>query len=266
MPVASISVEDGTFIRSSRSSATLSESRKGVSLVSTRKTVSLLFAVFGILADVSAHGSVIYTGRISSITGQLCNDTNLCAVQTQSSTDFSPFSGSFSDSNGFSDYSVSQNSAITANQISVSMSASQSLAGSAQSHFEVDFSVDAPTNFTMTGKTVNVLNSTDANVDLSGPVSFGLLDVDCRQRASEITCEYNNQNLYYPGYSTRTLAVGAYKLFVDVSTRGLIIPGDDPANANFTMNFAPVPIPGAIWLFASGIATLGWRIGKKRLF
>jgi len=114
--------------------------------------VSLL--AVGLLAGLPAQASVIYTSRSSTITGISCPSSVDCVSQTQTSTDLSPFSGSLSvpsDPDHWSSYRVSQQSMLTANQITLNMSAFEAQYDQDWSSFDLQFTVDAPTSFTTSG-------------------------------------------------------------------------------------------------------------------
>jgi len=213
----------------------------------------------GLLAGLPAQASVIYTSRSSTITGSSCQLSSGCTTQTQSSTDFSPFSASLSvpfetDSSG---YSVSQQSTITANTVTVSMTADKHYLDSSSSSFDLHFTIDTPTDFTMSGFAGYWYSSGSAQVSLSGPSTFGFDDVNCGPFGGFDSCNYSNQGFPSPD-STRTLAPGLYDLLVTASDTGPDYMGrDSPSSANFTITFAPtVPIPAAVWLFVTGLLGL----------
>jgi len=113
-----------------------------------RKTILASALVMGIVAGMPVHASVIYTSRTSTVSGSACQLASPCVTQSQTSTDLAPFSATLSvPVHEFSNYSVSQQSTLTPNQISVDMSAYQSGYDSVFSSFELDFTVDQPTRF-----------------------------------------------------------------------------------------------------------------------
>jgi len=142
--------------------------------------VSLL--AVGLLAGLPAQASVIYTSRSSTITGFSCPSGGDCVEQTQTSTDLSAFSGSLSvpsDPDHWSSYRVSQQSTLTANQITVNMSAFKAQYDRDWSSFDLQFTVDAPTSFTMSGELGHSWSSGNALISLTGPSTFGIADVNC---------------------------------------------------------------------------------------
>jgi len=142
--------------------------------------VSLL--AVGLLAGLPAQASVIYTSRSSTITGFSCPSGGDCVEQTQTSTDLSAFSGSLSvpsDPDHWSSYRVSQQSTLTANQITVNMSAFKAQYDRDWSSFDLQFTVDAPTSFTMSGELGHSWSSGNALISLAGPSTFGIADVNC---------------------------------------------------------------------------------------
>jgi len=228
----------------------------------SKKIIATSMLAAGLLAGLPAQASVIYTSRSSTITGSSCQLTQVCATQTQSSTDFSPFSGNLSvptDPNTGSSYAVSQQSTITANTVTVSMSANKQWYDSSSSSFDLHFTVDTPTDFTMSGDIGYWYSSGLAKISLTGPSTFGLDDVSCSVFGNYDSCHYSNHGGVYPSPdSTTTLAPGLYDLLVTALDYGPDYPGGGgPTTANFTMTFAPtVPIPAALWLFVSGLLGL----------
>jgi len=227
--------------------------------------VSLL--AVGLLAGLPAEASVIYTSRTSTVFGNCGQQVVGCTSYSQTSTDFSPFSASFSGpdpgNTDSSQYQVSQQSTLAQNQVTVTMSAYKQGFDSASSSFDLHFTVDTPTDFTMSGKIGYWYWTTSAAIDLSGPTHFGLFDVTCSSSGDYNTCNYSNQ-FWIPPDSVKTLSPGDYELRVTAAGGGAdYMGGGRNATANFTMTFAPapVPVPAAVWLFASGL--LGLRRLKR---
>jgi hypothetical protein len=223
--------------------------------------VAAFVLAVGLLAGLPAQASVIYTSRSSTITGFSCPSGGDCVEQTQTSTDLSPFSGSLavpSDPDHWSSYRVSQQSALTANQITVNMSAFKAQYDRDWSLFDLQFTVDAPTSFTMSGEFGHSWSSGDALISLTGPSTFGIADISCGGSGDYNSCRYSNENPFPPPYSVTTLAPGLYELLITASNTGMDYMGDaSTSSANFTMTFAPtVPIPAAVWLFVTGLLGL----------
>jgi hypothetical protein len=222
--------------------------------------VSLL--AVGLLAGLPAQASVIYTSRSSTVSGYCGPQVVGCTPYSQTSTDFSHFSADLSGSDpgntDSSHYQVSQQSTLAQNQITVSMSAYKHGFDSAFSSFDLHFTVDAPTSFTMSGNLSYLLFSGDTQISLTGPSSFGFADVSCGMTGEFNSCRYSNQSGFPPPYSTTTLAPGLYELLVTASNDGPdYMGGSSTSTANFMMTFTPtVPIPAAVWLFVSGLLGL----------
>ena len=149
-------------------------------------------------------------------------------------------------------------STITANKVTVSMSADKQGYDTTSSSFDLHFTVDTSTNFTMSGNLGYWFSSGSAQISLSGPSTFGFADINCGTSGDFNHCSYSNQSGFPPPFSTTTLAPGLYDLLVTARDTGPdYLGGGGGSSANFTMTFAPtVPIPAAMWLFVTGFLGL----------
>ena len=218
------------------------------------KVVVASIVALGALAALPAQASIIYTGRTSTLSGNHCDGDSPCVAQSRSSTDLNDFSATLSagpTGPTQSQYSVSQQSTLTPNQISVSINANTTGLDVAQSSFEVDFTVDTPTSFSITGNTRWRFNNGNTDIHLEGPTTLGFGSSTCQDSGSTNSCTYSNNPT--PGSIAPTvLSDGAYKLFVSASNNDSS-GSNIPSVANFKMTFAPVPLPAAAWLLVSGL-------------
>ena len=221
--------------------------------MSTRLVAAWILAT-GIAAAAPVHASVIYTNRSSSVSATHCPLVGPCSTQTQSSTNLSPFSVSFTspDDGSGSVVRASQQSYLNQVQISVNMSAHTQGLDSANSTLEVDFTLDTPTTYSISGHSSYLTQSSSGDVEFSG---FGFGDASCTTSGMFTNCNYDNSFLW----SNKTLAAGAYRLFVIASTYGPDFSGSGVgADASFTMTLVPaaVPLPATVWLLLSGLLSL----------
>lgn len=226
------------------------------------KILATALLISGALTGLSAQASVIYTSRTSSIYAGSCN-LGPCVEQSQSSSDFGPFSASFAPDPGNPNaYQVSQQSSLSENQISVSMSAYKQGTDRAGSSFTLDFNVDTPTNFSISGNLGYQYLASLAQINFTGTgPTLGLLDSNCTSSGNYQSCTYRNMPGWPPQYSVSTLAPGAYKLFVSATETGPDYLGSPSAAiANFTIKFAPVPLPAALWFLMAGLSGLRWAV------
>jgi hypothetical protein len=171
-------------------------------------------------------------------------------------TDFAPYSDSVS----YQDSSTAtQQSTLTATQIQVKSHAfgsPSSGAGSADSYFSVQFSLDDTERFSFTGTSSNDSGSGQARIELVGPNGFDLTQ-------QEVLVSDPSYNLYTVS-GNGVLGPGIYTLVVDAKAVG---PGwnfeQTYADAQAELDLQPVPLPAAGLLLLSGLAPLGLLRGMR---
>ena len=230
-----------------------------------KKIVSVSTLLVGLLLAVPANASVVYTSSASTISLTQCPDfTSPCTTQSQSESGASSFSATLSDSNS----TVSQQSQFTDNSISVTLSAVKNGLDLDSTSFKVDFTLSTATNVTFSGSNDYFPNSSASGIALTGPTGFGMDDVLCEENGPYNLCLYSNNNVTPPPHSTQSLAAGAYELDLTASASGPNYGGGDDVGgyANFTLSFAPspVPIPAAGWLLGSALGGLSWLARRRK--
>ena len=236
----------------------------------SKRIFASLAILIGLLQTVPTNASVIYTSRASSLSLSQCSGPGSCTTQTQSVNDFSPLSATLTASGGDSS-SVSQTSQLGNNSIAVNLSAYKTgIDDLASTSFKVDFTVDTTTNITFSGSDSSFYTGSTSSIQLTGASGnvFGETDVTCGMSGPYDTCTYSNNSVFPPPFSTKSLAPGAYELYMTAAGYGQPYMGyPTSGDANFTLSFAPVPIPAAGWLLSSALAGLSWlaRQRKKRI-
>ena len=234
------------------------------------QSFALIFSAMCILAGENAQASVVFVDRTSTNSINVCTSfsDSSCSQQQQGVTDFSAFSSTISaTASGL--VSSSQTSSIVGNVVSVQMNAATPgvSASSARSTFLLDFVLDAPTQFSITGRTYSYrFGAADAQLTLTGPTSFGVADVQCgTANGSGNQCSYNNTIGYPSPYSVTTLSAGSYSLAVNVLTNGSS-PSGAIAQANLNLTFAtPTPLPAAVWFLISGMGFLATALTRRKI-
>ena len=232
----------------------------------SKQIVAALALLVGFLQAVPTNASVVYTSRTSTLSLSQCSVPGSCTTQTQSVSDFSPLSATLTASGGDST-SVSQQSQLTDNSISVNLSAFKSGIDFDSTSFKVDFTLDTATNVTFKGYYSFLVSSTTSSLQLTGPTgpAFGVADVSCGMSGPYNNCTYSNETVYPPPFSTKSLAPGAYELYLTAAGFGEDYMGDGVSGtADFTLSFAPVPIPAAGWLLSSALAGLSWLACQRK--
>lgn len=233
----------------------------------SKRIFASLAILIGLLQTVPTNASVIYTSRASSLSLSQCSAPGSCTTQTQSVSDFSPLSATLTASGGDSS-SVSQTSQLGDNSISVNLSAYKTgIDDFASTSFKVDFTLDTTTNITFSGSDSSLYTGSTSSIQLTGASGnvFGETDVTCGMSGPYSTCAYSNNSVFPPPFSTKSLAPGAYELYMTATGYGqpyFLDPGVS-GNANFTLSFAPVPIPAAGWLLSSALAGLAWLARQR---
>ena len=235
-----------------------------------KRIFASLALLIGLLQAVPTVASVIYTSRTSSLSLAQCSGPGpSCTTQTQSVSDFSPLSATLTASGGDSS-SVSQTSQLTDNSISVNLSAIKTWVDFDSTSFKVDFTLDTTTNITFSCFNSFFDGGTSSSIQLTGPAGgvFGIADVTMGMSGPYTTFTYSNDNFYSPyppSYSTKSLAPGAYELYMTAAGYGQPYMGyPTSGDANFTLSFAPVPIPAAGWLLSSALAGLAWLARQRK--
>lgn len=232
-----------------------------------KQIVAALALLAGLSQAVPTNASVIYTSRTSELSLTQCSTPNSsCTTQTQSVSDFSPLSATLTASGGDST-SVSQQSQLTADSISVNLSAFKTGLDIDSTSFKVDFTLDTATNVTFSGYNSYLYLGTTSSIALtgSGGSVFGIADVTCGMSGPYSNCTYSNQTIFPPPYSTKSLAAGAYELYLTAEGSGQPYMGSGVSgDANFTLSFAPVPIPAAGWLLSSALGGLAWIVRRRK--
>jgi hypothetical protein len=230
----------------------------------SKQIVAVLALLVGLSQAVPTNASVVYTSRTSTLSLTQCSVPSSCTTQTQSLSDFSPLSASLTASGGDSS-SVSQQSQLADNAISVNLSALESGYDFDSTSFKVDFTLDTATNVTFSGFNSYLYLSSTSSIELIGPTGFGEADVSCGMSGAYSTCTYSNNSFFPPPYSTKSLAPGAYELYLTAAATGPEYM-DSPVggSASFTLSFAPVPIPAAGWLLSSALAGLSWLARQRK--
>ena len=231
----------------------------------SKQIVAILALLVGLSQAVTTNASVVYTSRSSTLSLTQCPDpTSSCTTQTQSVSDFSPLSATLTASGGDGS-SVSQQSQLADNSISVTLSASKFGLDRDSTSFKVDFTLDTATSVTFSGDNSYLPNSSTSSIELTGPTGFGTEDVSCATAGPYNACTYSNIGVYPSPYSTQSLAPGAYELYLTASSAGPNYLNDGvDGYANFTLSFAPVPIPAAGWLLSSALGGLAWLARQRK--
>jgi hypothetical protein len=235
------------------------------------RIVALCALLVGSFLLGPARASVIYTSRTSTVSIMECG--NLPAgcfpgqpgfsTVTQSATDLNPFSASLS-SAFFPDYIyATQQSQISGNTITVSLTAGGEYESTATSSFDLTFVLDTPTDFALSGRRDDgaPIDPSRTDIRLSGPTLLGVADVNCQSTPGD-HCTYNNQNPYPYPYSAKTLSPGTYTL--DAFASGGNGSGAGSGFASLTLSLTPVPLPAAMLLLGSALGMLGLLGGCKQ--
>ncbi len=145
-----------------------------------RKILTTSLIVIGVMTLSPAEASAVYTAHTSSISANSCNSSP-CTEQLKSSSDFGPFSASFApDPKTPKAYPVSRQSSLITNRVTMSMSSYKQGLIRAGSSFELDFNVDAPTDFSMSGDLSCQYSAGIAQISLTGTgTTLELLDFKC---------------------------------------------------------------------------------------
>jgi hypothetical protein len=228
--------------------------------------VASLVLLVGLSQAVTTSASVIYTSRTSTLSLSQCQIGGSCTTQTQSVSDFSPLAATLTASGGDST-SVSQQSQLATNSISVNLSAFKTGVDFDSTSFKVDFTLDTATNVTLSGYDSYLYGGTTSSIALTGSSGsvFGIADVTCGMSGPYSSCTYSNETVLPPPYSTKSLAPGAYELYLTAEGYGEPYMGNGVVgDANFTVSFAPVPIPAAGWLLSSALGGLAWLTRRRK--
>ena len=231
----------------------------------SKQIVAALALLVGLSQTVPTNASVVYTSRSSTLSLTQCSVPGSCTTQTQSVSDFSPLSATLTAIGGDTS-SVSQQSQLANNAISVNLNAFETGYDFDSTSFKVDFTLDTATNVTFSGYNSYLYLSSSSSIQLTGPTGFGETDVFCGMSGAYSTCTYSNNSFFPPPYSTKSLAPGAYELYLTAAATGPEYMDESGAggSADFTLSFAPVPIPAAGWLLSSALAGLSWLARQRR--
>ena len=220
--------------------------------MSRMKASAVLFATLAtssFLHVTPAAAAMTYQQRASTLTtsGLSCGDFS-CPIGTTTTTvtDFSTFSDSMSYNGG--EAIATQQSSLGTNEIQVNSttSAVSAFLGSASSNFSVQFSLNDTENFNFTGTGISTYSGATVKIELTGPNG---LDYSAPPLVN------SNDNNQYSVSASGTLGPGTYNLVVDALSGG----DNNPfANAQATLEVAPVPLPAAGLLLLSGLAPLGF--------
>ena len=230
----------------------------------SKQIVAVLALLVGLSQAAPTNASVVYTSRSSTLSLTQCPDPNSsCTTQTQSVSDFSPLSATLTASGGDSS-SVSQQSQLANNAISVNLNAFETGYDFDSTSFKVDFTLDTATNVTFSGYSSYLYLSSTSSIELTGPTGFGETDIFCGMSGAYSTCTYSNNSIFPPPYSTKSLAPGAYELYLTAAATGPeYMDSGVSGSASFTLSFAPVPIPAAGWLLSSALGGLAWLVRRR---
>ena len=164
---------------------------------------------------------------------------------------------------------AAQQSTLSANSISVDVSASQSEFNLASSSFQVDFTLSTATSFTISGSSSFLFGAGSAEFTLTGPTSltstFGVGISSCEQSGEFENCTYSNTSNDGPP-AVQTLNPGAYSLYVNASATGPEqFGGVGRDSAEITLSFAPspVPVPASGALLVSALGMLGLMFSQR---
>lgn len=214
----------------------------------------------GVLSAAHVEAAVIYTARSSMLqTSHGVCDAQGCGQRidnSSSSTDFAPYDVSIDSGFASGIATASQQSSMDASGITVSMlsTAEGQAIAAAASRFSVDFVLDEAMLLHLVGYNYNYWDGGHTTVRLTGPDGF--------QLQSQYT--YTNGTIddyridtadpptgWPPTAYPTVLQPGAYTFFVDAVAEGPFRHFISGATAQLSL--APVPIPAAWLLLASGL-------------